>query len=826
MKHSFSIHPEIRNKPVRWQASFSSGWQQGGGELEVLRDHVSRGGAFIPAAMSSSHRSGSAFKSASMVVVDIDDVLSIEQFRGHPLAEHAAWVYTSARHDEGFRLWNYDTGERLGVWLDRDSAERALEVHRSEQPDTDFKLLDNDRYRIIFQLPEVLTDADTYQCLIKHLTRELGGDPSTTNPCNIFYGNDVALHPLWQPQTVLPYSYIESAKRQHAIEQAQRRDASEDCDDTSIERAIYVLEHILDPTRDGERNQFVRITAAAACGGDALFPAWSDWASRGHHGSGRNSWQATEKFFRGFKGTSLDALFAITRDQDPDWRQRLPSEIRYSTATATPSETRAAGYDHDDFMGSMQHYMEDDTPVAAGTVSMFAAGATAVLAAGGGELSSPAPDGANPGGDSGAAGGDGTTPPAKKAKPGQDDYIGAIKDRLLGLYPGLRLNLLNQRIEQGARSEPKIIRSLDKAYIRISRGQKDVYPKNIVLDTAQVIAWENRYNPVQEYLEHCRKNVEPVSYLDTLASEVLGLSDEPTLNPVLNNGKRLHDVTLKRFLVGAVDRAFNPGCVHDWMLILVGEPNVGKSMFFQYLTPPDPNTPGHYPWTSTIQQGIAYLKEKPHALHAGWIVLLDECERYFKRRYVEELKNMISVSVDRSRRLYENEDDFPRSFVLAGNANTMDFLSDPTGNRKFLPIYVTGRVPSPQNPNCLTIDLDRLKRDRDAIWSAAYQAFLDEPVHNFSSSEIKEIESYSQEFTQDSAIEYKVQSLLEYRNSGVYMGNPYILLADLTDWLGVSIESHGRVHQPISDALKKFGYQPRRIRLGIRQIRAWVKVSA
>ena len=178
------------------------------------------------------------------------------------------------------------------------------------------------------------------------------------------------------------------------------------------------------------------------------------------------------------------------------------------------------------------------------------------------------------------------------------------------------------------------------------------------------------------------------------------------------------------------------------MPILVGSQNSGKSNFFRYITPPSPHDPGNYPWISTVQQELKLLKEKPHVLHASWLVLLDEVERYFKRDYAEELKNLISVSVDRSALKYQNERNFPRSFVLCGCANSNDFFVDPTGNRRFIPIPVVGRIPSKENPNIFTIDLDRLKTDRDSIWSAAYQAYLDNPIHTFSSYELSQIKDY------------------------------------------------------------------------------------
>jgi predicted P-loop ATPase len=259
------------------------------------------------------------------------------------------------------------------------------------------------------------------------------------------------------------------------------------------------------------------------------------------------------------------------------------------------------------------------------------------------------------------------------------------------------------------------------------------------------------------------------------------------------------------------------------MPILIGTQNCGKSNFFQYLTPPAAMDPGVYPWSSTIQQGIRTIKEKPHLLHAGWIVVLDETERYFQRNYVEEFKNLVSVAVDRSARKYENERNFQRAFVLAGAANSDDFFVDPSGNRRFMPIVVAGKVPSPEDPSTMIIDLDRLKQDRDAIWAAAYKAYLDNPVHTFSADEIKQMAEYQENFRSDNPFDGRVRAVLGIQHSGVHHGQNYVTMSDLYKWLEIPVDRHNSVRIPISDALKNLGYVLKRVRIGGEPRRIWVK---
>ena len=196
-----------------------------------------------------------------------------------------------------------------------------------------------------------------------------------------------------------------------------------------------------------------------------------------------------------------------------------------------------------------------------------------------------------------------------------------IKTRLQNLYPGLRLNSMSQSLEYGPVEKPIPVDDVSTSYVRISAGAGQVFPKTLTYDTALIVGREHAYHPVKAYLEKCAAEAEPCPYFDTLATELLGVKEDTMTDVKMPDGSRLCDIIMKRFLIGAVARVLEPGCVHDWMPILIGGQNAGKSTFYQYLTPPSPESPGYYPWVSTVQQGINYIKDRPHVLHCGWIAV-------------------------------------------------------------------------------------------------------------------------------------------------------------------------------------------------------------
>jgi hypothetical protein len=771
---SWSTHPHIRNKPPEWEPRFGSGWERRTGTLQDLVNDIHAGRAFIPAAMTSHHRTAAAFEFTDLVAVDIDHGLSIEELQGHPLAQHACFAYTTPSHSN-------EDGKH--------------------------------RFRVLFLLPERLTDGEVTKAIVTILTHALGGDRSCTDPTRLFYGNSTGETLLLQHEAVLPDQIITDAENYLTAQRAACRDATSDVDEASILRAIHVLEKVLDPTADGQRDLFLRISAAAKAGGDALFPAWSDWASRGHHGSGARKRQSGERWFRGLRGSSLGTLFYLASEQDPDWRQGLPEELRnYELAPKGFSDTYA-GYSASDFLGD-----PDITPPTKPTASLFDPGAPwgqrAEVANAAGYDDSDFDGTPMPAGDPPKRG------PGRPKKDGKKDVVDTVMTRLSNLYPGIRRNLITDQIEFGPKEKPQQLPDSSTTYIRISRGSGELYPKTMVNDLIQVLGYEHRYNPVRAYLEGCLSKEAPCPYFGAMATELLGVEADDLSNPTLASGQRVADAILERWLIGAVARAMEPGCDMPWMPILVGPQNCGKSNFFRYLTPPQTSGPS---WSTTVQQGISHIKDRPHVLHAGWIVVIDEVERYFSRRYVEELKNLISVSQDYSAKKYQNEAHYPRNFVLAGATNNRDFLVDPTGNRRFLPIIVSGKVASKENPAIRIVDLDRLQADRDAIWAAAYQAYLAGRPRLFSSSELAEVERYIDGFTRDNSIAYHVARALDRNPSGFYKGRRYMLMAEVLQTMGLDVKDVGRVQHEAIDAMKQLGWLPQRIRILGKVTRVWLE---
>ena len=214
-------------------------------------------------------------------------------------------------------------------------------------------------------------------------------------------------------------------------------------------------------------------------------------------------------------------------------------------------------------------------------------------------------------------------------------------------------------------------------------------------DSVVKIARQNSYSPVGEYLRKVHQlHGNSTAIIEDVAARHLGAT-EP-----------IHQVLIKRFLIGAVARAIAPGCKHDCALILQGPQGYFKSTFFKVLA--------SEPWFDD-SLGSASDKDEKLKLHRSWMIEWAELETAFKRKDVSQIKALMSSSVDILRPPYgRGIESLKRPSVIVGTTNKDQFLADPTGNRRFWVVPITQ-----------SLDLSQLRKERDQIWAAAvalYQA--------------------------------------------------------------------------------------------------------
>ncbi len=184
-----------------------------------------------------------------------------------------------------------------------------------------------------------------------------------------------------------------------------------------------------------------------------------------------------------------------------------------------------------------------------------------------------------------------------------------------------------------------------------------------------IVANENKYHPIREYLEHLRWDGQ--SRISSLLPKYLG-ADENTYTKEI----------MRLLMLAVIHRVYEPGCKFEIMVCLVGGQGAGKSTFFRFLAI-------HDEWFSDdlkrMDDENVYRKLQGH-----WIIEMSEMMATVNAKSIEDIKSFLSRQKETYKIPYETHpEDKPRQCVFVGTSNSMDFLPlDRTGNRRFAPVLV------------------------------------------------------------------------------------------------------------------------------------------
>jgi predicted P-loop ATPase len=246
---------------------------------------------------------------------------------------------------------------------------------------------------------------------------------------------------------------------------------------------------------------------------------------------------------------------------------------------------------------------------------------------------------------------------------------------------------------------PRMLEDVDVTGIAIYL--QDRWSRQFKLSTTlEGLVWASRqqaFHPARDWLNSLEWDGKP--RLDMWLCEVFDATPDKYTKAVA-----------AKTLIGACRRLRHPGCPFDYMLILEGRQQIGKSTALRILF-------GEAWYTDNLPADIA-SKDAQLGLSGKWCVEFGELTQLLRNSH-EALKAFISRRVDHYRPPFgKSTIDVPRQTVLVGTTNRDDYLSDITGNRRYWPI------------KCLLgagyrnrfADLDWLQTNREQVWAeAAYR---------------------------------------------------------------------------------------------------------
>lgn len=199
----------------------------------------------------------------------------------------------------------------------------------------------------------------------------------------------------------------------------------------------------------------------------------------------------------------------------------------------------------------------------------------------------------------------------------------------------------------------------------------DIWSPLKIKDALMTAATERGFHPIKEYLEGLPK-WDGVNRIGTLLIDYLGAEDNSYTRAVM-----------RKTLVAAVARIYEPGIKFDHIIVLNGKQGIGKSTLFSRL--------GGRWFSDSLTISDMRDKSAAEKLQGYWILELGELAG-IRKMEVEVVKSFISRTDDKFRQSYGvNVESHPRQCIIVGTTNsTGGFLRDITGNRRFWPVRVDG----------------------------------------------------------------------------------------------------------------------------------------
>jgi len=218
-------------------------------------------------------------------------------------------------------------------------------------------------------------------------------------------------------------------------------------------------------------------------------------------------------------------------------------------------------------------------------------------------------------------------------------------------------------------------------------AHKVVWPVQDVEKRIALVADRHKFDPLHEYMQHCRAVYDGVSRIDTAFSRYFGAEDTPHMRRIS-----------RRWFIGAVERAMSPGSKFDALLTLEQRGGAKKTSAIEALA-------GEFFCSTVID-----IRDKDSMMLAGsnFLLCLDELAGKVTGDLRRELKEFVTRRNDCYRRPYGRGLEWvPRRSVLAATTDQEAWLTDPWGNRRYWCV------------RCGIIDVPAILADRDQLWGEA-----------------------------------------------------------------------------------------------------------
>ncbi|WP_456088238.1 VapE domain-containing protein [Parabacteroides sp.] len=284
-----------------------------------------------------------------------------------------------------------------------------------------------------------------------------------------------------------------------------------------------------------------------------------------------------------------------------------------------------------------------------------------------------------------------------------------------------------------------------------------------------------RYHPLEEFLEKAGPWDGVTDHIADLAAMV----------HTADGCDARFELCFRRWFVGMVAAALDPKVVNHVILVLIGRQGCFKTSFFQNLLPP---VLRRYYTSKTNSQRLT--KDDLFTMTENLLVNFEEIDS-MQRSELNQLKAMTTTLYVNERPAYgRNKVHLPHVASFCATGNNLQFLTDDTGNRRWLPFEVTAI----DNPWTAHIDYEGLYAQAKHLLDTGF-------CYWFQDHEIEELNLANRRFETPNPARELI--LMYYRHPVDYEKGTYVTASQIVARFGGSIRLNS---VQVGRVLKELGY--------------------
>ena len=313
-------------------------------------------------------------------------------------------------------------------------------------------------------------------------------------------------------------------------------------------------------------------------------------------------------------------------------------------------------------------------------------------------------------------------------------------------------------------------------------------------------------HPLRAWLDGLRPHTaDQPDWIDFVAQQVKVKTSDEEAKGDKARGKELWRGCFKKWFVAMVASWMKDEVVNHTVLVLVGRQGIFKTTWLDNLIPPELRS-----YSSKLPLSGQISKDDRLRLCENGMLNIDELDAMCGRE-LNIVKSLLTSTDVNERAAYGRlKERRVRLASFCASTNKREFLTDITGNRRWLPF----EVESIQNPFHTIIPYERLYAQAKALVEEGMFSYW------FDMEEMEVLEAHNEEFRAQENEEQLLPILFDVPAEGK---GEFMTTAEISDRL----VSHGGIKKPMSTRqlgviMGKMGFQKAQVRISGTCVRGWL----